>query len=516
MAETSAASPPAPVIPRRNFLQQVIGAIAAFLGFAPPAQQPTTAQAAKPASTSFTPPAPEILAHLPGRVEDLVRLNDEYKVMLSATTASGCDAAAYYKADDQGRLIADKIVQMYPPAHYRESGGRQPQFAGQITGFQSATFSTADQVLAHTEYHIPVYRRDAKGDRTNILQGVIVLHAPQEGLSKLQDTATNNRQDMHEPVATRMAKLRLASFIVGEHEDLFGAAGALLKQREDRHHSISAKLGYFKKLIAESRATLGEGNDQQSHVDHVAKLMDITMNRLNKDPAHPLVTPEQAELIHDLTELHDIGKSQMSSAFMRPWQRKIDDGRETYFMEQNHNHPLFTLLELLLYPTDAKTAASHHHGVFRYGSDELKQALGEDFDRFTILKDNLKPEEISPLSYLMRICDVAESMTGRGTVTMEQAVQQLADKVQLKDGQPVIGPGTIHPDYLCLMIHNGVFDHFERNTHPEKLREVESRVLEQFGWTKETAASKESALLAKIAADPLLKDPANHSQCHTR
>lgn len=446
------------------------------------------------------------MSGLPRSVEELARLSDEQKIMLAAVTASGCDAVAYYAADGNGGYVADQIIQLYPPAHYRATGA-QPQFGGTLGAYDPGTHRTAEEVMSHKEYHIPVPLYGADGAPTQHIKGVIVLHAPQEGFGRIQENADDDKKDMHEPVEARLAKLKMAQDIVGEHQDLFGAAGKA--KSWDRHNDIKAKLAYFRRLIKDSQATMGAGNDQNAHTEGVAQFMDaMVQNILNKDPANPRISNDQAELIHDLTELHDIGKSQMSSAFMKPWRHVSSQAAKDYFFEENHNHPLFTMLELLLYPTEAKLAASHHHGVFRYGSEELKHALGEDFSKYTILKDNMRPEEISPLAYLMRIADVAESMTGRGDKSLDEAVKELGEKAEMKDGKPVVTPGSIHADYLCLAIHSGAFDASARNKNPEKLKEAEAEILKKFNWTPE----KEAALVAGIANDPLLRDPNNRGR----
>ncbi|MDX2073990.1 MAG: hypothetical protein SFX19_06470 [Alphaproteobacteria bacterium] len=509
--------PEAPATTRRGFLGKVgawmsaagLGGLARSLGFADESEAVNNSAEASGAPADNA--APKVIDRLPGSVEQLMQLSPEEKVMLAAATASGCDAVAYYTADGHGAFSASEIIQLYPPAHYRESGTRQPEFAANLAEYNPATHTTAEQVMDNAQYHIPVPVYSADGRATDQIKGVIVLHAPQEGLSKLQSTAQDHKNDLHEPVESRMAKLKMAEDIVSEHQDLFGASGRV--KAWEKHNSIGAKLAYFKKIIGDAYATMGEGNSQQAHMDAVAGLMDLAVEKtLNKPGMKPLVDKAEAELIHDLAELHDIGKTQMSSAFLRPWRHLATEEDKRDFVEHNHNHPLFTLLELLVYPAEAKMAAAHHHGVFRYSDEELKHALGEDFSQFTILKDNLKPEEISPLSYMLRLCDVTESMTGSGKQSLEQAVQEMAAKVQMQDGKPVIGANTIHPDYLCLMIKNGVFDNYDRPKDAEKLKAVEQSVLEKFGWAGAAGEQKEAVLRAAIAADPLLKDPANQTQ----
>ncbi len=479
---------------------------------------------------------PEIMQTLPDNVEKLIKLPDQEKIMLAACTASGCDAVAYYTPDGKGGFQVDKIIQMYPDAHYAASGGASPLFANNIAAYNPNTYKTAEQTLANKQYHIPIPLPASDGKDSGEIKAIMVLHAPERGFGRLQDSVNYNPADFHEPVSCRMAKLQMAEHIVDHHQHLLGGKlHAILAQRNNASTENTAgnkeniskdreKIEFFqqiladqKKIIVENKDAVMKDSDQERHVSIVTEFMDLVAEKiLNKDANNPLAAGDKKELIHVLTELHDIGKAQMSSSFMRPWQQGNEQEikeRQKYFVEQNHNHPLFTLLTLLMYPAEAKMSASHHHGLFRYSSDQLSKELGADFAKYTILKDNMKPEEISPLSYMMRICDVTSAIICRGLkgsgnkTDIASILQEMAERSKTtEDGKAIINPDSFHPDYLCLMIKNCVFEAYaaKYSLNSENLSQVQQKILEKFGWTKEKSQEKEDILLKTIAQDSLL------------
>src|SRR5690606_31633781 len=115
--------------------------------------------------------------------------------------------------------------------------------------------------------------------------------------------------------------------------------------------------------------------------------------------------------------------------------------REKYFIGKNHNHPLFTLVTLLLYQQDGLDSAAHHHGLFRYTDKELKEKLGDDFDHYHILTDNISMDKLPPLSKLLRVADVAEAITGQSVdKPLDVALLELAKKAGYDPATKTVTP----------------------------------------------------------------------------
>ena len=147
----------------------------------------------------------------------------------------------------------------------------------------------------------------------------------------------------------------------------------------------------------------------------------------------PVISESQKQMLYDLTVLHDVGKAQTSTNFLnKKWRDKDKKGTpeqeriEHYFMGLNHNHPLFSRLILGAYPEEALVTAAHHHGLLRYSDDKLQKGMGEDYQKYKILTDNVGFDELPALSKFMRICDVTQSMSGRGDKPLARAIGELA------------------------------------------------------------------------------------------
>ncbi len=501
---------------RRGFLGTVAALGATVLGTFGLQGDSTAPRTATAADTPSAPPVinPTVIDRLPGNVPELEKLSDEQKILLAACTASGCDAVAYYTHNEQGSYSQTQRITMYPPEYYT-GGTEKPTFAESIAGYQMNTHSGEAELRANKHYHIPVYATERDGSATNQIKGIIVLHAPTHEFSQLQASSSDDKNDMREPVASRLAKLKMAGDIVAEHQDLFGATGELLRKREEHHRTIDNKIIYFTKLVADTKATLTTDSEQLSHMDGVTDLMDIAVGSVVAKGS------KQAQLIHALTELHDVGKIQMSSAYMRPWVKEKTAEIQKYFDGENHNHPLFTLLELLLYPTDAKTTSAHHHGIFRYDNEQLKAKLGVDMGKYTILADNMKLQDVSPLSRLMRVCDVTEAITGTRTdKPIHVAMQELADKVKIQGDKGEIAPNSIDPDYLCYAIQDGLFKKYGELRGAEwkdksgvgkydaaQVETTGAAILERFGWNQQ----KHEAVKAALQHDPLIVENSQRS-----
>jgi|GEM_PF-3483010 len=447
------------------------------------------------------------LDHLPRTIEELLALSSQQKILLSAATASGCDAVAYYMPDASGKLTLKEHIDLYPTAN--------TLFDKNIT-YNPETFSTDKNIRNSPVYHIPV-------PGTN---GVIALHAPQRFLSRVQsEEEALDPSDAHEPVRFRRAKLEMATDIVNEHSDLFSVPKDNWRERtrrEKEHKTLPKKLAYFHRLVDDMHKTLGEDGFQVAHVHGVSDLMLTAIDEaVNKNQVVPVINQQQRELIAVLTELHDVGKTQLSSSLLRAWrssakQKSKDKKSEEhrYDVSINHNHPLFTLTTLLLYEQDGLTTAAHHHGLFRYTSEELAHAIGEEgFKQYHILTDNIPFDKLPPLSRMMRICDVTESMVGRYHKDMDHCLRSMAKQAGYDADnhcfRPVVhNANTIDPEMLCFMISSGVFEAYAKK-HPEvscdaqKVEGASREILEAFGW-KDKQAGLEEKLRSNIASDRLL------------
>jgi hypothetical protein len=534
-----------PQVTRRGFLENL--AVLLGLASAPP---PMAVAAPKPQEP---PPAPTI-DHLPRTLAELEALPVQEKLLLAVTTASGSDAVGYYTPDLNGKLTLSEHIDLYP--------ARKTAFAPGIDAYRPDTFANEAAAAANATYHIPVYVTDAAGKSTGILRGVAVLHAPQGDFSRVQSEAEKvTSGDMHEPAIIRMAKLDMASHIMQRHQDMLGGrTQAELARRgmaEARHKTIDEKLDYFTQLARDMFATFtakpgeqpaqnaavknastpqelisavraasgGYDSTQAAHVLGVAEIMNLAIGAVNKDQPVPIVNAKQAQLIELLTLLHDVGKTQMSSNFLKPWVNadpQSKDEQERYGLDRNHNHPLFTTVTLLLDQQEGITAGAHHHGLFRYTTQELEEKFGKgEFASHTILKDNIPATELPILSRLMRVADVGESISRKTEQPMDYTLVELARKAgydpETKTVKKVeITQGTIDPDCLCFYIDSGVFKAYgeQRNqqgkTPPYDLSTLDATakdILDAFGWEqrRETVTAQ---LRQAVADDPLLRQNA--------
>jgi hypothetical protein len=522
-----------PGMDRRRLLQGA-GAVSLLTAL------PNTAHAPGAMCTSCPDGAHATIDHLPRTLEELRALPDDQKILLAAATASGCDAVAYYTPDERGKFALSQHIDLYPT--------RQTTFAPDVE-YRGDTFANEHAVRENATYHIPVLATDAKGKATDQIKGVIVLHGPDVSYNRLQtEQEAQAGNDMHEPVSARLAKLEMARDIVAEHQDLFGATGQVLKEREAHHKEIGERIAYFAKLKTDLFKTSPGETHQNPHLTNTGELMEIAVDKAINSQS-TVISEEQRTLIRQLAELHDLGKTQMSTGIFKPWQVPEKDAggtaipgaaeenkaRNEYFAAINHNHPLFTLVTMLMYPDEGTVAGAHHHGLFRYTDEELKQKLGDKWGDYKILTDNLSPEQVPTLSKMIRVSDVVESITG-STVDkpLALALQETAEKsgvVYNKDDKgnrtdvssvkiPQFNPNSIEADVLCFMIDHGVFKAYgEKQTaeqngwaskktgqpkyDAEAVDKAGQQILAALGWP-ERKAEIEPKLLAAIANDPVI------------
>jgi len=483
---------------RRTFLKASVGgAISALLARG----QLSFGELAQAAPLVPDAVAPTI-DHLPRKWEELLTLTDEQKILLAAATASGGDSVAYYTPNDQGTFSLAQKIDMYP--------GRKIDFAQNLPAYDAQTFKDEASVATHETYQIPVQAGNGA------LKGVVVVHAGSE------------KYDRDEPLNIRKAKLDMATDIVREHEDLFGATGQVLRNREDRHKSLPQKLQYFQKLIDDMVKTMTPDTFQIAHTQGVTRFMDLAIDKA-VNAKEKLINDDQRQLMHELALLHDVGKTQMNSKFLTNWQNKDDPeykDKLNYGTGHNNNHPLFSLVTLLMYPTDGLTTASHHHGLFRYPDEELKKLIGAEFDKYHILEDNIPDNALPMLSRILRVCDVSEAMTGRGDKSIDTAMRELAhmagydEKTHSFKPQDT-NPNSISPECLCFLIDNGVFDAYgeereasgqgwlDKKGTPkydvEKVAAAKKEILDAFGWQQKKDAV-ETHLRAAVMRDDLIRE----------
>lgn len=494
--------PPGPATgpSRRGFLAGVLATAGGLLL----TENPAKALAQPGEAARGGPVAP--IDHLPQTLDDLRAAGRDEKLLLAITTVSGCDAVAYYSADDKGALTLQQHIDLYPTRTTRfEPTAR----------YDGHTHDTAEHMRQSAAYHLPV--RDDAGN----VRGVVVLHAPTESYDRLQTVREEQAKgDMHETVSGRTAKLAMASHLLEENKELL--LGGWAAQIAPKTRTFEEKRRYFAGLKDDFIAAIGAGSTQASHVQGVADLMSMTVDNVINRPGRPvLINDKQKALLHDVTVLHDVGKLQMSGPFLVPGWRvdeKEEGGRRArYFMGQNHNHPLFTLLALGMEPTEALTTAAHHRGLFRYTDNELKEGMGDDYAHYKILRDNVPTESLSPLSRFMRVCDVTEAATGQiGQKPLAHIIRSMAERAVTEGGDC----NSIDADYLCMMLDSGMLKKYGemRAAQPggwkdpngadkynaADVEKATQEALASLRW-QERKAEAEPSLRAALAGDPLMK-----------
>lgn len=462
--------------------------------------------------------------HLPTSVEGLLALSDTQRTLLAAATVSGCDAVAYYAIQD-GNAVLQQSLDLYPML--------KTTFPEHMT-FNSHTHDGDAQVRHSTEYHIPVRGLD------NSLQGFVVLHAPTDELNHLQnDTEAVDPNNLKESPAERCAKLTIAEHIIEKQKVslLPPRQKAILSQRANPQRE---KQEYFKMLREDFIQILGAQSLQADHVNGVASLMMLTVDKVINTPEKTIIDDAHKSILNDLTVLHDVGKLQAAVPFLvkrwRPDAATEDQTRNHYFMGRNHNHPLFSYLALSAYPHEAMLTAAHHHGLLRHNEKELHLGLGKDKNDYVILKNNIPFNQLSALSKFMRVCDVTESITGgRAKRPLANALQELAERAgynaSLKTASPVTPScNTIDPDILCMMIDHGFFQAYgqmrEQQTggwkdtngakqyNEQAVDKLASEVLEAFHW-RERKAVIEQQLRTNVAQDRFITEPVLSSPSRT-
>lgn len=485
---------------RRDFIASLGGGLAGILAGGSSASEKNWVKSVAGDKTIEKP-----LEHLPRKLEELLALSDEQKILLSAATASGCDAIAYYTPDASGTLALKSHIDLYPDSN--------TAFAP-TAAYNPHTFDTEEHARNNATYHIPV---PSTG-------GLIVLHAPQNAYSRVQNEAeAADQKDAHEQARFRKAKLEMAEHIVRAHEDLFAIepdswAERFSREAKAEHHkTLPEKLAYFRTLIEDMKKTLGDESFQISHFTGVADMMTATVDKAINTPGKDIVNPAQRELLNLIAQLHDVGKTQLSSAMLMPWRsgNKGTQEENEYSTSINHNHPLFTLTTMLLYEQEGLETAAHHHGLFRYTDEELKRSIGDKgYQHYHILTDNIPFDKLPPLSKIMRVCDVGEAIMRRSHKSVDETIRIMAEKAGYDAATNSFKPvtqdaNTIAPDYLCFMVANGVFDEFAKNhadsvkNDPEKTEQVKKAILDAFHYD-EQKATLEPKLRDAIANDKLL------------
>lgn len=426
--------------------------------------------------------------HLPDKLADVMALSPAYKTLLAGCVASGCDAVAYYRPDEAGTLQLSEHIDLYP--------ARATEFSA-TTIYNPATHDTPEHERENRIYHIPVT------DKAGNLAGVVALHAPESGYSRNRTAEEETLPgDLHEPCHCRQAKLAMASHIIA-HESrtlLPGWQSQTLKPDT----SLEAKRRYFHMLKEDFINALGDGSKQALHVTGVADLMTLAAEKAINAPGREIIGEPQRSLLHDIAVLHDVGKLQAATPFLTsPWRdgdrEQENETRNHYFMGQNHNHPLFTLLTLSAYPDEAMTAAAHHHGLLRYSDAELEKGMGDHYKNYKLLSDNVPFDRLSPLSRFLRICDVTEAICGSyAQKPLAFALGELAKRAGYDEAShsfhSVEGNcNSIDPDYLCMLIDSGMFQQYGR-----------MRTAQPGGWKDKNGAERyDEAAVDKICAEVL-------------
>lgn len=493
-------------INRRGFLHRLglgmSGAIAASSPFLPQAE----AAPAPVANTEIT--------HVPSTVQELMALDEKQRTLLAIATVSGADAVGYY-ANQDGALVLQQHMDIYPTL--------ETAFKPEIT-YNNQTHDTDAHIRENSEYQLAVRGQDGS------LQGVIVLHAPEGDLSRVQtEEQAGLANNLNEPPAMRHAKITMAEHILEAQKTKLLPSWQQLALKGQRPDSGQDKQAYFKMLRNDFIEVMGKDSTQSAHVQGVADLMMVAVDKVINTPEKTIIDAKHKAMLEDITVLHDVGKLQTSVPFLvKPWRNDdVDLNTRRYFMEQNHNHPLFTYVALSAFPHEALTAAAHHHGVLRYTDKELEKGLGADYAKHRILKDNVPFEQLSALSKFMRVSDVTESITGdRANKSITQAIKQMAERAgydaDTKSFKPVTHDcNSIDPDILCMMIDNDFFKSYGKmreqqmngwkdpngvSKYDEKSVEaISNEVLAAYHW-KERKTEVEAKLRGEVQQDALLND----------
>lgn len=520
--------------------------------------------------------------HLPRTQHDLETLTVQEKILASAAVASGEDAVAYYRPDGKGNFKLAEKFDLYDFDH------RNPtRFDATLaaSALRDDTFATPDAVRDNATYQIPV-RENGK------VMGVVVIHATQAGSSRVQtaEEAAQNAglpqgaplKDVHESADVAMAKLQMAADIVQMNKaHLLKEGGRVLPEgtdigtpKEKEAFMLQMAKDMFRaqpkfspvpeseyapvrdaKTAEELRLAIGkilphDNTNQGLHVKNVADMMKYTMEGLNDGKAKPVVTAEQVGRMEELAMLHDVGKGQLSSAFLQNYASpdpKEQTARDEEAYGRNANHAVFTGVQLDLYPATAAIVKNHHHGHDRYTEPELDKNLHGKKDEYVIAADHASEKEVSVLSRMLRVADVTQRITDDEVgKPLHVALQEMAEKagaIYGKDDQgkrtaiqsfdlKKMDANTIDADSLAFMIAHGVFHSFGQQREVEEraagkvdgwrskgaskyddsaLSAVEKDILEKLHWP-ERKAEVEARIEAQVTSDPALAEHAVSSQ----
>ena len=514
--------------------------------------------------------------HLPRTESDLASLTIGQRILSSAVAASGCDAVAYYVPDGKGQFAMADHLDLYDFDHKHPT-----EFPLTLDGFHEGTYATEASVRATSDtggyYQLPV--RDEHGE----LKAIVVLHPPQDGYVRIQNAveaqknrewrtlppeqkATTSLPDAHEPAAVRIAKLQMAGDIIDNfstsllqnHNQMLangqdiGTAqereAFLLKMAKDMFRSfpkkdaipadayaavMNARNG--EELRVAVRPLLKHDDAMQGpHTEGVADLMKYSVEALNEHTRkrHRLTSDDQ-NTVELLAMLHDIGKSQFSYAFFQDWTMKGKTPEETAEQKQrnselvgrNANHAYLDNVVLSLYPSSAKIVADHHHGHDRYTQAELTKNLGDQGDHYVIATNHIAPDQVHMLSRMLRVADVMEAKTARATISISDALRQMAEGVAdfgknadgstksfkqvaeeiAKGGAPSftlkpMDPNTIDRDALCFMIEHRVFQKYGAQRNADEIAAGNAK-----GWVDPKGNALYNAQDVQAVGDAILQ-----------
>lgn len=540
-------------VTRRDFLRTgVIGS--AVLALDPAKSLEGAASAVKP-------------VHVPAHFADLVKLKPEEKLLFAAVSAFG-DAAALYTPD--GKL--SRQANLYPDHMY--PGKKPPAFAAALERDDGK-----DGMV-----RIPV-KLTPGGD----LLGMIVLHP------------SDSKYDKEEPQYCRDAKLEMAHHIVAENAHLLGFSGkvakppertaeqrkkyfitlakdmfATLRRRDERAEAKGTRTDPMADAEVQNAATADElikamrkvepltASDQHPHVLGVSELFEQIIDKsVNEKDKPPVIDKEHRERLMLGALVHDLAKTQLPSQYFDSQQPKLTkqelQARDEFGHSRNGNHALLTYM--MLSPSDAWDAAviaPHHHGLRRYGPQEIQDLktggkVSTQFNDFTLLTgSDIAPEKLPQLAKLLRVADVAEAISGRVNISWHKTVKQLGgvwdakenpfNKIKEGDGKPVIDPDSIDPDALCFVIAAGALrgygdkrmnvkapygwdgkqprldkkDPDDTKYNKDKLHKAENEILDRFGWgavkddgtveLNENGKQKQAEIRERVRQEILEKD----------
>lgn len=440
----------------------------------------------------------------PRSFKEIIALDDEQRITLATILASGCAAGAYYAKDSNPhapeRFTLQSGYHLYPDEQYA--------FASELTEQQAEESKALGFGPNHT-CTVPVVDRV-----TGEVKGIYMMKSTDEPgsfelLSQLKD------------------KLGIADFIANYHQDFLAPTShaqklgrGSLKHLKEFMAQPTLRLAYYKALDERMMATMDDEsrNMQMRHLKGVGMLTEMALDALCPD-----MDPTNKGIAVELARLHDIGKVQLSSMiFDDGYQAAAQGGApdsavNRYGLHRNHNHPVFSTLMLLFHEKDGLGAGLHHQSLLRYSRDDLerqKQKNGLSFspEEITAIRDErLLPGQVPPLARLLRVCDVAESISGRTDKSMTATVSELYAKSRKMNE---IGLPEINPEILVTLLERGVFERYaeargkplENPAAGESFAALKQQILSQEQQLAGASGKsmREERVHALLHADPVL------------